>query len=65
MAYDGIVTAAVVRELNDRLLMGSISKVAQPEKDELLLTLKCSRQQLRLCISANASTPHGLPQGGK
>ncbi|MBQ2041511.1 MAG: NFACT family protein [Lachnospiraceae bacterium] len=57
MAYDGIVTAAVVRELNDRLLMGSISKVAQPEKDELLLTLKCSRQQLRLCISANASTP--------
>lgn len=57
MAYDGIVTAAVIRELNDRLLMGSISKVAQPEKDELLLTLKCNRQQLRLCISANASTP--------
>ena len=57
MAYDGIAAAAAVKELNDRVLMGSIAKVAQPEKDELLLTLKCSRQQLRLCISANASAP--------
>ena len=57
MAYDGIAAAAAVKELNDRLLMGSISKVAQPEKDELLLTLKCNRQQLRLTISANASNP--------
>ena len=57
MAYDGVAVAAAVKELNDRLLMGSVSKVAQPEKDELLLTLKCSRQQIRLCISANASNP--------
>ncbi len=57
MAFDGIVTAAAVRELHERLLMGSISKVAQPEKDELLLTLKVNRQQLRLRISANASAP--------
>ena len=57
MAYDGIAAAAVVKELNDRLLMGSITKVAQPEKDELLLTLKCNRKQLRLSISANPQTP--------
>ncbi len=57
MAYDGIAAAAAVKELNDKVLNGSISKVAQPEKDELLLTLKCSRQAVRLCISANASTP--------
>ena len=57
MAFDGIAAAAAVSELNDRLLMGSISKVAQPEKDELLLTVKNNRQQLRLTISANASTP--------
>lgn len=57
MAYDGIAAAAAVKELNDRLLMGSITKVAQPERDELLLTLKCSRQQVRLCISANAANP--------
>ena len=57
MAFDGIAAAAAVSELNDRLLMGSISKVAQPEKDELLLTVKNNRQQIRLTISANASTP--------
>ena len=57
MAYDGIAVAAAVKEFNDRLLMGSITKVAQPEGDELLLTLKCNRQQLRLTISANASNP--------
>ena len=57
MAYDGIVAAATVKELNDKLLNGSITKVAQPEKDELLLTLKCNRIQVRLAISANASTP--------
>ena len=57
MAYDGIAVAAAVHELNDRLLMGSITKVAQPEKDELLLTIKCNRQQLKLLISANAANP--------
>ena len=57
MAFDGITVAAVVKELNDRLLTGSIMKVAQPEKDELLLTLKINRKQLRLSISASASTP--------
>ena len=57
MAYDGITAAAVVKELNDKLLTGSIVKIAQPEKDELLLTLKCMRKQLRLIISANASAP--------
>ncbi len=57
MAYDGIAVAAAVHELNNRLLMGSITKVAQPEKDELLLTIKCNRQQLRLTISANAANP--------
>ena len=57
MAYDGIAVAAAVKEFNDKLLMGSIAKVAQPEGDELLLTLKCNRQQIRLTISANASNP--------
>lgn len=57
MAYDGFVAAATVKELNDRLLDGSISKIAQPEKDELLLTVKANRNQYRLFLSANASMP--------
>ncbi len=57
MAYDGFAVAATVKELNDRLLMGSISKVAQPEKDELLLSIKKDRKLLRLLISADPSLP--------
>lgn len=57
MAYDGIVVANTVKELNERILSGSITKIAQPEKDELLLTVKAQRKNLRLSISASASLP--------
>ena len=57
MAYDGIVVANTVKELNERILAGSITKIAQPEKDEILLTVKAQRKNLRLSISASASLP--------
>lgn len=57
MAFDGIVIANLVKDLNDKIISGRISKIAQPEKDELLLTIKGNRENLRLLISANASLP--------
>lgn len=57
MAFDGIVVANLVRDLNDKIVSGRISKIAQPEKDELILTIKGNRESLRLLISANASLP--------
>lgn len=57
MALDGIVIANVVKELNDCLTGGRINKIAQPEKDELLLTIKNNRDQYKLLISAGASLP--------
>lgn len=58
MAFDGITVAALVREFNDRLTGGHISKIAQTEKDELQLTVKTpDRKNLRLTLSANASLP--------
>ena len=33
MAFDGITTAAVVRELSDSLTGGGISRIVQTEKD--------------------------------
>ncbi|MCR5584165.1 MAG: NFACT family protein [Lachnospiraceae bacterium] len=56
MAFDGITVACLVDELNRRLKGGRISKIAQPEKDEILLTIK-AEENLRLLISANASLP--------
>lgn len=57
MALDGIVIANLVNELNEALTGGKIAKIAQPENDELLLTIKNYRNQYRLLISAGASLP--------
>ena len=40
MAFDGITVAALVQELKNTLTDGRINKIAQPETDELLLTIK-------------------------
>ena len=57
MAFDGITVAGVVSELNKTILNGRISKIAQPEADELLITIKTPDGQKRLSISASASLP--------
>lgn len=57
MAFDGITVAALVQELRDNLTGGRIAKIAQPEPDELLLTIKTPAGQRKLYISASASLP--------
>ncbi|MCC8152473.1 MAG: NFACT family protein [Lachnospiraceae bacterium] len=57
MALDGIVVANLAYDLNKELSGMRISKIAQPEADELLLTLKGSNGQRRLLLSANTSLP--------
>lgn len=58
MAFDGITISNIAKELNDTLTGGRIYKIAQPENDELLLTIKTTDGgQKRLLISASASLP--------
>lgn len=57
MAFDGIVVANLVHELQEQLINGRIAKIAQPETDELLLTIKTPSGQKRLYLSASASLP--------
>ena len=57
MAFDGIVVANLAHELRRELLNGRIAKIAQPEADELLLTVKTPAGQKRLVLSASASLP--------
>lgn len=57
MALDGLVISNLVYELNQKILDARISKIAQPERDELLLTLKGKFGQERLAVSASASLP--------
>lgn len=57
MAFDGIVVANLVHELQEQLINGKIAKIAQPEADELLLAIKTPEGQKRLYLSASASLP--------
>ena len=57
MALDGIVISNLVYELNNALTNARISKIAQPETDELLFTCKGPNGNHRLAISASASLP--------
>ena len=58
MAFDGITVSAVVSQLRETLTGGRIYKIAQPENDELLLTIKTKEGgQTRLLLSAGASLP--------
>ena len=57
MAFDGVTIANVVSELKKELTGGRLYKIAQPEADELLLTVRQPGGQLRLLLSAEASLP--------
>lgn len=57
MAFDGVTIAGIVDELKGKLVGNRIYKIAQPEKDELILTVKGSCGQVRLLMSADASLP--------
>lgn len=57
MAFDGITIANIVSELNRTIVGGKINKIAQPEADELMITVKNNRTQYRLFLSASASLP--------
>lgn len=57
MALDGITIRALTNELNMHLSGGRISKIVQPEPDELMLVVKTQSANERLLISAGASLP--------
>ena len=48
MAFDGITIAAVTKELKEALEGGRISKIAQPEADELVFNIHTKRGNVKL-----------------
>lgn len=55
MAFDGIVTRAMVRELQDRILLGKIEKVYQPEVDELVFHIHSKNGNVKFLASAGSA----------
>lgn len=57
MSFDGSTIHELAYELNNELSGCKINKIAQPENEELLLTIKGNGKTNRLLISSNASLP--------
>ena len=57
MSFDGIVTKAIVDDIKEKLISGKISKVNQPDKNELDLIIYNNKQNYKLLISASSSLP--------
>lgn len=57
MPLDGVYIYNIVRELKALLINGRVEKVNQPEKDEIVLTVKNQRINYRLLISASPVYP--------
>ena len=61
MAFDGITVAGLSRELQDSLTGGRVYKIAQTDKNELVLTIRLAAErgggQVRLYLSADPSLP--------
>lgn len=53
MALDGIYLNSLMRSLEDTLLGSKIDKINQPEKDEIILTLRKDRKNIKLLISSS------------
>ena len=55
MAFDGIITAAVTKELQDKILLGKIEKIYQPESDELVFHIHSKSGNYKLYASTGSS----------
>ncbi|NKF05280.1 NFACT family protein [Clostridium gasigenes] len=57
MALDGIYLHGLVYNLKNLVLNAKIDKINQPEKDEIILTFRKDRKNLKLLISASSKFP--------
>lgn len=57
MALDGIYLYSLVQDFKKSILNCKIDKINQPEKDEIILTLRKDRQNIKLLISSSSRFP--------
>jgi len=56
VAFDGVVTRAVVRELH-KLVGGRISKIHQPHHTDIVMQVRTQGENVKLLLSANPTYP--------
>ncbi|MCR4708947.1 MAG: NFACT family protein [Clostridiales bacterium] len=55
MAFDGLMTRAVAKELRDRIVSGKVEKIYQPETDVLVFTIHTKEGNVKLLMSSGSS----------
>ncbi|MCR5134439.1 MAG: NFACT family protein, partial [Clostridiales bacterium] len=55
MAYDGMVTRAIAKELNERTSRGKVEKIYQPEREEIVLLIRTREGRYKLYLSCAGS----------
>lgn len=55
MAFDGFVTHCMAEEWRKNILGGKVDKIYQPERDEIIMTVRTPNGNFRLLLSASAS----------
>ena len=54
MPMDGLTLGLIARELNDTLSGGRVDRIVQPERDEIILTIRSGGTNYMLLLSASA-----------
>ena len=57
MAFDALALSLLTRELKNTIIGARIDKVSQPERDEVVLSLRTFRDNYRLVLSASSAHP--------
>lgn len=57
MPFDAVSLLATVRELDAKVAGGRIDKIYQPERDEVILSVRLMRGGVKLLLSVGAGTP--------
>lgn len=57
MALDGLAVYSIQTELAQLLTDARIDKIQQPEKDDLIFTIRTNNKNYKLLLSANSQTP--------
>lgn len=58
MAFDGFCIGRIVKEYNDMLLDGKISKIIEPASHEIILVVKNNKDSFNVFMSANPAVPY-------
>ena len=53
MAFDGLITKAIITELNQKIIGAKVNKITEPNKNEIILNLYNEGANYSLNISTN------------